>query len=135
MARTLTRKSPSGSGSRLHGRSMPRATTDTRIFCSKVSLMRGSVKEVVEFGVVPMDKGAALTLLRERLGIDSVLFVGDDVTDEKAFAALDPAAGDLSVKVGEGETLATQRVPDQVSVVHLLDLFVANRRNPETPQD
>ena len=36
VGRTLIRKSPSGSGSRLHGRSMPRARTVTLIFCSKV---------------------------------------------------------------------------------------------------
>ena len=36
-ARTLTRKLPSGIGSRLHGRSMPCATTLTLIFCRNIS--------------------------------------------------------------------------------------------------
>jgi hypothetical protein len=43
LARTLTRKSPFGSGSRLHGRSMPWATTLTRTFCRNHSYTRGSV--------------------------------------------------------------------------------------------
>ena len=38
VGRTPTRKSPSGSGSRLHGRSMPWAITVTLIFCWNVSV-------------------------------------------------------------------------------------------------
>jgi trehalose 6-phosphate phosphatase len=94
----------------------------------RVHLMPG--KDVVELTVLEPDKGKVVLELARATICDATLYVGDDVTDEKAFAALDPASGDLSVKVGDGETLAAQRVPDQVSVVHLLDLFVAHRRNP-----
>jgi trehalose-phosphatase len=66
--------------------------------------------------------------LARSTGSDATLYLGDDVTDERAFAALDPASGDLTVKVGEGETVATQRVPDPASVVQLLELFVDQRR-------
>jgi trehalose 6-phosphate phosphatase len=65
-------------------------------------------------------------------GSDATLYVGDDVTDERAFSALDPASGDLTVKVGDGETVAAHRVPDQPSVVSLLNLFVHQRTNPQT---
>lgn len=98
----------------------------------QVHVMPG--KDVVELTVLEPDKGRVVLELARATGSDATLYLGDDVTDEKAFAALDPASGDLSVKVGDGETLAAQRVPDQVSVVHLLDLFVTLRRNTEVPQ-
>jgi trehalose-phosphatase len=50
-----------------------------------------------------------------------VLYAGDDVTDERAFAALDDAAGDVTVKVGAGETAARHRVAGPPDVAVLLD--------------
>ena len=37
---------------------------------------------------------------------EPTLYLGDDVTDERAFEALDPDAGDVTVKVGDGDTAA-----------------------------
>ena len=85
-------------------------------------------KNVVELTVLEANKGNAVVNLARATSSDATLYVGDDVTDERAFAALDPASGDLSVKVGDGETLAVRRVPDQASVVDLLELFVELRR-------
>jgi len=50
------------------------------------------------------------------------------VTDERAFAALDPLSGDLTIKVGDGKTVAALRIPNPESVVELLHLFVERRR-------
>lgn len=74
-------------------------------------------KEVVELSVVRADKGTALTALRDRLGAAAVLYVGDDTTDENAFAVL--RDGDVGIKVGDGRTAAGHRVddPEQVSAV------------------
>ncbi|WP_432536614.1 trehalose-phosphatase [Kineococcus arenarius] len=87
-----------------------------------VHALRG--KEVVELGAVELGKGAGLRRLRERLSADgapveAVLFAGDDVTDEDAFAVLSPDAGDLTVKVGDGDTAAARRVgsPQDVAVL------------------
>lgn len=67
-------------------------------------------KDVVEVSVLSADKGAALTALRDELGAGSVVYGGDDVTDEHAFAVLRP--DDVAVKVGAGDTAAGYRVDD-----------------------
>ncbi len=85
-------------------------------------------KEVVELSVSAADKGSALADLARASSSDATLYVGDDVTDERAFAALHPLSGDLTVKTGAGETVAVQRVPDPEAVVELLKLFVDVRR-------
>ena len=85
-------------------------------------------KEVVELAVLEADKGTALLELARASSSDATLYIGDDVTDERAFAALDPRSGDLTIKVGDGETVAAQRIPNPESVVELLNLFVERRR-------
>lgn len=85
-------------------------------------------KEIVELTVFEADKGSALLDLARASSSDATLYVGDDVTDERAFAALDPLSGDLTIKVGDGETVATQRVPSPEAVVELIKLFVDSRR-------
>ena len=83
-------------------------------------------KAVLDLSVVRMDKGAALDLLRERVAADAVLFAGDDVTDETAFARLRP--GDVGVKVGPGDTAAEHRVDAPPDITTLLQLLVDVRR-------
>lgn len=78
-------------------------------------------KDVVELSVLPADKGTALQALRHELGAPVVLYAGDDVTDEHAFAALDPQ--DVTLKVGEGETVARFRVADPGAGVAALALL------------
>jgi trehalose 6-phosphate phosphatase len=81
-------------------------------------------KAVVELSVSAADKGTAVVGLARTSRSDATLYVGDDTTDERAFEALHPSAGDLTVKVGAGRSLATHRVPDPQSVVELLELLV-----------
>lgn len=83
-------------------------------------------KAVLDLAVVRVSKGAALDTLRERLDADAVLFAGDDVTDETAFVRL--RSGDVGVKVGDGDTAATHRVPDPPAVAALLSELLAARR-------
>ena len=85
-------------------------------------------KQVVELTVIDANKGSALVDLARRSGSDATLYLGDDVTDERAFAVLDPLSGHVTIKVGDGETLAAQRVSDPEAVVELLRLFVDERR-------
>jgi trehalose 6-phosphate phosphatase len=74
-------------------------------------------KEVIELAVIGTSKGDALDTLRGRVGASAVVFFGDDVTDEDAFATL--AGPDIGVKVGPGESEARFRVddPDQVAQI------------------
>jgi trehalose 6-phosphate phosphatase len=67
-------------------------------------------KDVVEIAVVSATKGGALMALAAELTAAVVLYAGDDTTDEHAFAELGP--GDLSIKVGPGETVARLRSAD-----------------------
>lgn len=83
-------------------------------------------KEVIELSVIATHKGTALDTLRARLSADAVLFVGDDVTDENAFAHLKHT--DVGVKVGEGETKARYRVPDPEAAATLLTALLETRR-------
>ena len=82
-------------------------------------------KAVVDLSVVQINKGAALDVLRERVEADAVLFAGDDVTDETAFARLRP--GDVGVKVGPGDTAAEHRVDGPLDVAKLLKELLAAR--------
>jgi len=75
-------------------------------------------KNVVEVAVTGTSKGIALDGLRHRLGSPAVLYLGDDVTDERAFAVLGPT--DVGVKVGPGETLAAYRVADPAGAADVL---------------
>jgi len=86
-------------------------------------------KSVVEIGVLTATKGDAITQLRASYPNAPVVFVGDDVTDERAFAVLNdgnqgrPDKGDVSIKVGEGETAARYRVADPDAVANVLQFM------------
>ncbi|WP_020100873.1 trehalose-phosphatase [Mycobacterium sp. 360MFTsu5.1] len=82
-------------------------------------------KAVLEFAVVTTNKGSAIDVLRERDGATAVVFLGDDVTDEKAFARL--RDGDVGVKVGPGPSAAQYRVDSPEDVAEALAYLAARR--------
>ncbi len=78
--------------------------------------------------VLPHDfpsKGDAVRTLVARLGAEGAVYVGDDVTDEDAFAVGAPLV--FGVHVGKGPSLAPWRVPEQKDVDRLLRLLLATR--------
>jgi trehalose 6-phosphate phosphatase len=75
-------------------------------------------KDVVELPVLDADKGSAIAALRAELGAVAVLYAGDDVTDEHAFAVLSPS--DVGIKVGSGASLAEYRVGSPDELVEVL---------------
>lgn len=82
-------------------------------------------KAVLEFAVVTTNKGSAIDVLRERDDATAVVFLGDDVTDEKAFARL--RDGDVGVKVGPGPSAAQYRVDSPEDVAEALAYLAARR--------
>ncbi|SDN35720.1 trehalose-phosphatase [Allokutzneria albata] len=83
-------------------------------------------KAVIELAVVQTDKGHALDVLRHQVGATAAIFLGDDVTDEKAFARL--TGPDLGIKVGEGQTLAAYKIADTTDVARVLAFLMEERR-------
>ena len=83
-------------------------------------------KAVIELAVVQTDKGHALDVLRHQVGATAAVFLGDDVTDEKAFARL--TGPDLGIHVGDGETLAGYKIADTVEVATVLAFLLEERR-------
>jgi len=81
-------------------------------------------KDVLEVAVTDADKGSALRRLRADVGAAAALYLGDDVTDEDGFRALE--ADDVTVKVGAGNTAARYRVPDLAGALAVL-LRLADR--------
>ncbi|OBB06242.1 trehalose-phosphatase [Mycobacteriaceae bacterium 1482268.1] len=82
-------------------------------------------KAVLEFAVISTDKGEAVDILRDEHRASAVVFLGDDVTDEKAFRRL--RATDVGIKVGPGETLAGYRVRSPEDVADALDYLLRAR--------
>lgn len=64
------------------------------------------------------DKGTALMALASDLGVVTTAFLGDDLTDEEAFAHLSP--GDVAIKVGDAGTIAPHRLRDPHAVLAFL---------------
>ncbi|MDE0238288.1 MAG: trehalose-phosphatase [bacterium] len=83
-------------------------------------------KMVVELSVLDLNKGDALDRLRTDVSAEAVIFAGDDVTDEDAFARL--TGPDLGLKVGPEPTLARGRLHDPQSVAQMLALVAERRR-------
>jgi trehalose-phosphatase len=83
-------------------------------------------KEVIELSVVPTDKGLAVDALRIQVSASAVVYLGDDFTDEKAFAHLH--GPDLGIKLGAGDTQARYRVDGAEQATGVLELLLHTRR-------
>lgn len=83
-------------------------------------------KAVLEVSVLHGDKGQSLQWLRDVLGVDAVLFIGDDVTDENGFKVLEN--GDLGIKVGAGQTAAQHRIASPQQLPDLLKSLISMRQ-------
>lgn len=83
-------------------------------------------KMVIELSVVQTSKGEAMQRLRQRVGATAALFMGDDVTDEDAFATL--GGPDVGVKIGEGPSTAPHRAPTTTDAARTLAYLAERRR-------
>lgn len=82
-------------------------------------------KDVLEMAVTRAGKGPALVELAQSIEADAILYAGDDVTDERAFAHL--GRHDLSIKVGDGQTAAEHRVANEHAMVEVLQHLLSLR--------
>ena len=89
-------------------------------------LLRGS--KVIEVKPSAMNKGAAVrAFMQEPPFVERTpVFVGDDVTDEAAFEAVN-ALGGVAVKVRAGATAAPWRLPNVDAVLSWLETLVARQ--------
>lgn len=85
-------------------------------------------KDVVECAVLDVSKGHALRTLATALEADAVVYLGDDVTDETVFTEFAGTPGALMVKIGEGDTAATLRLPGPEQAVEAITRLVQLRR-------
>ncbi|MBF4462699.1 MULTISPECIES: trehalose-phosphatase [unclassified Rathayibacter] len=99
------------------------ALSEARAEVQGVTIREG--KNVLEFSVRSTTKGEAVQHLRRYTGATAVLYAGDDVTDEDAFAVL--GEGDVGIKSGEGTTTAAYRVRGPQQVAHALRLLAELR--------
>jgi len=97
-----------------------------------LALLRG--KMVVEAKPAGATKGGAIeAFLREPPFVGRIpVFVGDDVTDEAGFSAVQRLGG-LGVKVGEGATVAWQRLPDPPALRREFEDAVARKVPQQAP--
>ena len=90
---------------------------------------------VVEFSAVTTTKGTWLSA--EKTRFDATLFAGDDVTDETALAVLDPARGDVGIKIGAAtgtvtaDTCAQHRLSSVEEMAQFLLRLAAARRSAQ----
>lgn len=116
----------------LHYRTAPALEEDVKEFAQDLHqvlgddyhLLEGSA--VVEIKPRHRNKGYGIAQLmkspqwQQRVPV----FIGDDITDEDGFKVVNEAGG-LSIKVGEGDTVATSSLPNPHAVRELLWKLVA----------
>lgn len=98
-------------------------------------------KCVVEILPEQADKGYAIEIILNHLELGTItpLFIGDDITDESGFRAVNAQQG-ISIKVGSGFTDALYRLKDITAVAEFLNQFhqflhcgAANNEVPVAP--
>ncbi|GAA2236301.1 bifunctional alpha,alpha-trehalose-phosphate synthase (UDP-forming)/trehalose-phosphatase [Rarobacter faecitabidus] len=95
------------------------ATEAALELASRLGLQPLLGKNVVEIAVVQTTKGRALDALRSELGASHVVYMGDDATDEHAFAVL--GQRDVAIKVGPGDSIAPYRIADSSAAALVLE--------------
>lgn len=84
-------------------------------------------KHVVELRAQGVSKGVAVARIAAQHPDRTPVYLGDDVTDEEAFRALDAAHPEaVTVKVGAGETAGRYRLADVPAVVGYLRGFAGS---------
>lgn len=122
--------------SSLHYRQYPQLETEVKEFARSLVVKHPQYlllfgKSVVEIRFSLSNKGSAIASLMQSPPFLSKtpLFIGDDVTDEDGFRIVNQHHG-ISIKVGEGSTIAQQRLADVTAVQNLLDTLLMTGELP-----
>jgi len=114
-------------GFAVHYRQAPSRRSDVQASLAPLSAARQDLhlldgNHVFELRAAAANKGVALRRFMDVAPFAGrvPVFIGDDTTDEDAFAAAQ-AYGGVGIKVGEGATCAHQRLPHCAAVNALLD--------------
>ena len=89
--------------------------------------------DITELAVKTATKGDGLRALIAEASPAAVLYLGDDVTDEDAFAELENVTTGLAIKVGPATTRAPWRITGPSAVAELLTR-IAGERRARSPQ-
>lgn len=84
--------------------------------------------DITELAVKTATKGDGLRALIAAASPSAVLYLGDDVTDEDAFAELENLTTGLAIKVGPAPTRAPWRITGPSAVAELLTRIAGERR-------
>ncbi|KAB3519819.1 trehalose-phosphatase [Corynebacterium sp. zg254] len=85
-------------------------------------------KAVIEVAVDSTSKGDYISAFREEHCIPTVVFAGDDTTDESVMRVLHTQRTDMGIKVGAGASRANRRLSGTVAVRDFLAQLVEARR-------
>ncbi len=77
--------------------------------------------KVIEVRLSGFDKGATTLKIINELSPDFILCIGDDITDEDMFKALEQKSKAYTIKVGYGSTTAKYTIVSQAQVLPLLN--------------
>lgn len=90
-------------------------------------------KCVVELKPKGVNKGAAIDAIMQQAPFAgrTPVFIGDDLTDEAGFTVINAMEG-VAIKVGEGQTEASFRLPDVAAVYHWLEQTLLQLDQDET---
>ncbi len=102
----------------------------TRAYSDLEGLRITPGQQVVECSVLSATKGDGLRIIKAAASPDVTVFAGDDVTDEDALELL--TGPDVGIKVGDKETVATQRVSGPQELADLLGVFADQRTRAVT---
>lgn len=105
----------------------------TRAYSQLPGLRITPGQRVVECSVLSATKGDGLRIIKAAASPDVTIFAGDDTTDEDAMELLDER--DLGIKVGDKESVATQRVGGPEELAELLGVFADQRARSVTSID
>ena len=81
--------------------------------------------KVLEVRQAGVDKGVTAVKLLNHFNPDFVLCLGDDVTDEDMFKALNAQPHAHTIKIGSGSTAAQYNIPTQLEVLPFLEQLIA----------